>query len=96
MEDGVGPMLFLRDKATNPRISAQTSESGTSLALHEANSERHLSLKVLPSGTSALFIGEIGPNPESPTVGPSLKLAVDNGGPCLLLGRDNKVFWSAP
>jgi hypothetical protein len=93
--DGEGPMLFLRDKATNPRVSAQVLERGPSVSLRDANIKRHVSLEMFQSGTAALFMGEQGPNSELPTVGPSLKLAIDGDRPCLLFGKDNKVFWSA-
>jgi hypothetical protein len=92
--DGHGPMLFLRDKATNPRVSALVLEY-PSVSLQDANNKRHISIEIFPSGTPALFMGG-GPNPELATVGPILKLAIEGDRPCLLFGRDNKVFWSAP
>ena len=70
------------------RLSMTVTEDGAWVGLGNSNTKRKLSLHVSPTGEARLFMGDLD--------GPSLKLAVESEGPCLLLGKDNKTIWSAP
>jgi len=89
-----GPIILLDGTNGKPRVSVQVWEGQPSLTLHDPSGKERLSLQVAPSGTT-LFMGKHGSEAQ-PTVGPSLKLGVTTDGPCLVFGKDNKVFWSAP
>lgn len=92
---GDGPQITLTDASGSPGVSAQVWDGQPTLTLHDPSGNGQLGLRVTPSGTKELFMGELGSEAQ-PTVGPSLKLAVTSEGPCLVFGKDNKVLWSAP
>jgi hypothetical protein len=92
---GDGPLIMLDDPNGKHSVSVQVREGRPCLTLYDSSGNGQLSLRIGPSGTKELFMGEYGSKAQ-PTVGASLKLGVTSNGPCLQFGNDNKVFWSAP
>jgi hypothetical protein len=69
-------------------VAVGTSELGPSVALVNPNGKESLTLSISLSGQPWMVM-------EDANGDKVLKLAVDSNGPCLLFGKDNKVFWSA-
>jgi hypothetical protein len=90
-----GPQMTLFGGDGRGDIHLTGFRGGPEISLAEAGGKGQLSLRVTPSGTKELFMGEYG-HEAQPTVGPSLKLGVTNDGPRLQFGKDNTVFWSVP
>jgi hypothetical protein len=92
---GDGPYLTLDGANGKPSVSVGVREGRRSLTLYGPSGNVEVNLEIAPSGAKELFMGEYSTEAQ-PTVGPSLKLGVTTDGPCLVFGKDNKVFWSAP
>ena len=91
-----GAGIFL--DGANGKLGADVCVTGdlrSWVELKDASGEPRAALRLSPSGAVTLFMGKLGSETE-PAPGPSLKLEVSGDGTRLLLGRDNKVIWSAP
>jgi len=85
-----GPSLRLFNDEGKATLAVTTSELGPCVMVKNPNGEESLMLHTSLAGAPELLIVDNGRH------GNQLKLTIDDNGPCLLLGKDNKVFWSAP
>jgi hypothetical protein len=83
-----GPRIHLWHPSGEQRLSLMVTEDGSWALLCNSNSKKRLTLHLSPGGEARLYMGD--------QAGPSLKLAVDSEGACLLLGKENEAIWSAP
>jgi|SRR5208337_4731773 len=70
-------------------VVVATSELGPTVMVRNPDGKETLSLSISLSGQPCLVMEDA--NGDS-----VLKLAVESNGPCLVFGKDNKVYWSAP
>jgi hypothetical protein len=88
IDDGRPAVRFFNEngKAT---LAVATSEFGPMMVLLNPEGKEKVSMSISHSGAPWLVMED--------AVGDKvLKLAVESDGPQILLGKDNKVFWSAP
>ena len=84
-----GPSLRLFNDSGKATLAVTTSELGPCVMVSNPNGDESLMIHTSLEGAPELLIDDGRHNNV-------LKLAVDGDGPCLLFGKGNKVFWSAP
>lgn len=84
-----GPSLRMFNENGKATLAVTTSELGPCVTVSNPNGDESLTIHTTLAGTPELLIDD-GRHDNL------LKLAVGDDGPCLLFGKDNKVFWSAP
>jgi hypothetical protein len=87
--EGGNPVMRLLDANGKPTVGVMTSELGPFVVLSNTNGKQCLTMSISSSGAPWLVMQDA----DGDRV---LKLAVESDGPCLVFGKNNQVFWSAP
>lgn len=84
-----GPSLRLFNESGKVTLAVATSELGPCVRVSNPNGDESLMIHTSLAGAPELLIDD-GRHDNV------LKLTIDGDGPCMVLGKKNKVFWSAP
>lgn len=83
------PEVRLFNEEGKATLAVATSELGPSVTLCNPDGKQHLSIGISLSGNPSLVMSDA----DGDAV---LKISVESYGPRLAIGKDNKVYWSAP